>query len=302
MVGLFGKMAGGALAGLGEGMVEQAKQTGLSEREARLAEIRHGYAVDEMQQRSTLDLKRDEVRHGFDMEERRLSAGAGASNIQLQDKLARERLADQRAYDEKNRNSYSMVEDAEGRPFFIDRDGKPLAHPNQRVDIAGDRNATTLERTRTVEEGRNLRNDTDNQTMLERTDRQQGGMNLRKGVGGDQEDSTMMEIAKKRAEKEAIDRAGYLSSDSSDFADWGGDRASFTELRKQQIYQDLMQQKRGVSNNEEPKVGAPQAPPMPGAPPEAAAPPLDRLTPGKVTTFKNGQRWTVVNGKPQQVN
>jgi hypothetical protein len=260
MIGLLGRMAGGALAGLGEGMVEQAKQTGLSEREARLAEIRHGYTVDEMQQRSALDLKRDEVRHGFDMEERRLSAGAGASNIQLQDKLARERLAEQRAYDEKNRNSYTMVEDAEGRPFFIDRDGKPSAHPNQRVDIAVDRNATTLERARTVEEGRNARNDADNQTMLERTDRQQGGMNLRKGVGGDQEDSTMMEIAKARAKKEATDRAGYLSSDSSDFADWGGDRELFIQHMASQIYKDLTAQGGGrEARSDKASPGAPQA-------------------------------------------
>jgi hypothetical protein len=50
---------------------------------------------------------------------------------------------------------------------------------------------------------------------------------------------------------------------------------------------------------------APVAPPTPAAPKAAGvttAPPIDLLKEGTVTTFKNGQKWTIKAGKPVQVN
>lgn len=136
MVGLLGRVVGGAMAGVGDAMVDEAKANGLMERQQRLAELQHGLRLDEMRVGNEYQTGRDAQQHEYRLKEHGASSGAAAANIRLQDQLARERLADQRAYDEKNANVYTQVEDAQGRPYFIDRFGKPLPHPNASLDRA----------------------------------------------------------------------------------------------------------------------------------------------------------------------
>lgn len=68
MAGLLSGILGGALQGLGEGMVKQAEQTGLEKREARLAELQHGYRLDEMRVTNDYQTARDNRQNQFQIE------------------------------------------------------------------------------------------------------------------------------------------------------------------------------------------------------------------------------------------
>lgn len=76
MAGLLSGILGGALQGLGEGMVKQAEQTGLEKREARLAELKHGY-----------DKEMAGVNHGYRDAENAASSQRGLLNDEARERL-----------------------------------------------------------------------------------------------------------------------------------------------------------------------------------------------------------------------
>lgn len=309
MVGLFGRVVGGALAGLGTGLVEDAKMDGLMMREQRLAEIRHGYSMEELGKRNEYEVARDERQHGYKVAEQQASSGATAANIRLQDELTRRREGE-----------WSVVTDPETGETYREnsktKDRVPFTTDLKRAQLDG--NGLTLNERRelqSLEKAFDMKTP-EGKAAFREAARKSSSEAIRGLFGGedpptlsDEEDTVVKGIAGKRADKAASDRASWFRTDATDFADYGGSRELFTAEMKAKFTEEerarLLAEKRGkpAPKGDAPAAAEPRnAPPSAGAPTEAAAPPLDRLAPGKVTTFKNGQRWTIVNGKPQQVN
>lgn len=98
-----------------------------------------------------------------------------------------------------------------------------------------------------------------------------------KSLAGDtkQVNAFVWKQAQERAEAEAEDKAGFFSSDRSDFSDHGGSRENFITARTNEIYQEVMgggQQAGGRVGAQQP--GTAEAANVPTAQPQAA--PTDR--------------------------
>jgi len=72
------------------------------------------------------------------------------------------------------------------------------------------------------------------------------------------------------------------------------ERAALIEAKRKNTLENLGKANFNVENF--------QAAPSNFSPPAVAAPPAAALKEGHVTTFKNGQQWTLTNGKPEKVN
>jgi hypothetical protein len=298
MVGLLGRVVGGAMAGVGGAMEDEAKASGLDARQQRLVELNHGFRLDEMRQTDVYQTARDATQFANQTER---DARLHSNNLERDSTNNTAALG--RANVHASRSGHGDSEGGlsieEGRLVAAAKAGLGDLSAPEKYDIF-------IDRIRAFSNPR---------------------LNNVFGVEDHVPTSAKSEIdatARRRAEKETAEKDGFIARNFSKdyFTETEGDPVAYLTRREQELQKTLTREyldKRSGRNADTAKPDAPaqsappktapaaaepppqKAPPS-AAPPGASAPPLDRLTPGKVTTFQNGQRWTLVDGKPQQVN
>ncbi|WP_395452826.1 hypothetical protein ACHMW5_02255 [Azospirillum melinis] len=267
MAGLLSAI-GGAISGVGQGLTAQAEEDGKAKREARLMELQHGYRMQEQGAQNDFTSKRDatlnqfqtdrdvrqndfqtqrdERQHGYRIGEIGAQGASTQANTRLSNDLQsqreersrtweRERLGiagDQQTQRDERQHGYKLEEiektaDAKARG----KDDGDLTPADQReLNLARQSNINPI--TKQVDWLAAYR-------QLKGNGRDDLAQRLVAGEGGAVTDAIRKE-AQKRAEAEADGRAGWFSTDSSDFKDDGGDRSAFIKRRTGELVQQEM--------------------------------------------------------------
>lgn len=225
--GLF--IAGGAMAGIGQGLVEEGKQR----RQMMLEQLRHSN-----------DLARDEARDS------RAAAREEARDLRL---MERDEAREEARAKREGGLLTSVQQDENGNLIGITRSGQAVelgikgkVKPEELEEI-GDENSPTG--TRLVP-----RSQAAGQPG-------KGTKDMRESIAAQREAERA--DARRQAEAEASDKAGWFSTDASDFKDDGGSRSAFIERRTNEI----LRARRGSGGEQKPTDA-----PKPQGAPKAEAP------------------------------
>lgn len=256
MAGLLSAI-GGTLAGLGQGMAQQAEEDGKAKREARLAELQHGYRMDENRAQNDFTAGQNDLTRQFQSGENKLNRENTLENTRLQGvnqlantaaqgantiantKLTQEyqtKREDTKFGQDKeleNLRSGNRIKEgkAKAESSAAGKDDGDLTPADQReLNLARQSNINPI--TKQVDWLAAYR-------QLKGNGRDDLAQRLVAGEGGAVTDAIRKE-AQKRAEAEADGRAGWFSTDSSDFKDDGGDRSAFIKRRTSELVQQEM--------------------------------------------------------------
>lgn len=269
MVGLLGRMAGGALAGFGNGLSAQAEQDGMMKRQERLAELQHGLRMEEQSaqnefttqrdatqnqfqterdtRQNEFQTQRDDRQHGYRMGEIGAQGANSRENTILSDRLARER-DEESAVRTAGREAEKFERDKEMenlRDQNLTRRGLTFREKDAELEGRDDTKELTPSDKRALDTV--IKSNTDPTTkrtnwpaVVERLNANDRGDLVQwvMGSGGTVADALKKE-AGRRATKEASDKAGWTSTDSTDFASDGGDRQRFIDRRTNEILGDM---------------------------------------------------------------
>lgn len=302
MAGLLSAI-GGAISGIGQGLTAQAEEDGKAKREARLMELQHGYRMQEQgaqndftsrrdatlnqyqtdrdTRQNDFQAQRDERQHGYRIgeigaqgastrENTRLSSDLQAEREERARTWERERLGitgEQQTQRDERQHGYKLEEidktaDAKARG----KDDGDLSAADQReLNLARQSNTNPI--TKQVDWLATYR-------QLKGNGRDDLAQRLVASEGGAVSDAIRKE-AQRRAEAEAGERAGWLSTDSADFRDDGGDRSAFIKRRTA----ELIQQEMGGGSGRATGKG----------PTSSGAPPAGQSSPGQSVPASQGE-------------
>ncbi|WP_042700667.1 hypothetical protein, partial [Azospirillum sp. B506] len=297
MAGLLSAV-GGALSGFGQGLAAQAEEDGKAKREARLLELQHGYRVQEMgvqndftsKRDATLNqfqtdrdvrqndfqTQRDERQHGYRIDEIGAQGASTQANTRLSNDLQSKREEQSRAWErerlgitgeqqnqrDERQHGYKLEE--------IDKTADAKARSKDDGDLtSADQRELNLAKQSNTDPFNKQVNWLGAYRQLKANGRTDLADRLVASEGGAVSDAIRKD-AQKRAEAEAADRAGWFSTDSSDFKDDGGDRSAFIKRRTSELVQQEMGGGSGGSS------GRSSAPSVPSTPSSSSATPASQ--------------------------
>lgn len=216
MAGLLGYAAAGALSGLGQGMVEDGK-------------AKREMALRMLEEQSRMNYLRESDRLAGEREAARDERTAKRQEEQDQRRFDRETARDNARLERETGLLTQIIQDEQGNYIGVTRGGQQIP-----LNVKGrlPKSATGSDRLVQVY-------DPDTDSIKYVPESEAAGMEPA-GTASDREARREREDmeradARKQAEQEASERAGYLSTDATDFKDDGGSRSAFIERRTNEI-------------------------------------------------------------------